>query len=124
MIMGKFEILNWWMSGSILPYMFEFIFIYYLYIRLCEIYSGAAFLKNFSLINKGLLKVILAAIIVELATQTSGFNTITGLNPKISLLVGYDLTQVASVSSNITMFITGIEFILGLTLVQSIREDN
>ena len=96
------------MSGSILPYMFEFVFIYYLYIRLCEIYSGAAFLKNFSLINKGLLKVILAAIIVELATQTSGFNTVTGLNPKISLLVGYDLTQVASVCSNITMVIIGV----------------
>ena len=43
MIKRKFEIPNWWKSGPILPYLFEFVFIYYLNFRLCKIYSGAVF---------------------------------------------------------------------------------
>ena len=47
---------------------------------------------------------LLVDFIVELANP-AGFDTITRLNPKFLKLVGYDLSQVDSVNSNITIVI-------------------
>ncbi len=59
-------------------------------------------------------------VIMELATQIVGFDTVMGLNLNILQVVGYDLTQVDTILSNVTTVIIGITYILALTLMQSI----